>query len=68
MHSLQPCDPVAKLNFCNWYFQSVHNSELDPELIFLSNEGWSNMDGHLYTQCSTENKNEIPLHVVRVDT
>jgi hypothetical protein len=34
VHSLQLHHPVARLNFCNWYLQSIHNGELNPELTF----------------------------------
>jgi hypothetical protein len=27
---LQPGDPASRINFCNWFSQSVHDGEVDP--------------------------------------
>jgi hypothetical protein len=35
IHALQPCDLANKINFCNFFLQSVHDSEVDPHLTFF---------------------------------
>jgi hypothetical protein len=39
VHSLQPCDPVPALLFCNCYLQSVHGANFIPNWHFFSDEG-----------------------------
>jgi hypothetical protein len=34
VHALQPRDPASRINFWNWFMQSLHD-EVDPHLIFL---------------------------------
>jgi hypothetical protein len=30
VHALQPCDLTSRINFSNWFLQSVHDGEVDP--------------------------------------
>jgi hypothetical protein len=40
VHALQACDLASRMDFCNWFLQSIHNSEAD--LCFLpNNQYWS---------------------------
>jgi hypothetical protein len=39
MHNLQPHDPVATFDFCN-YLQSVHEDKINPELTFFTDNDW----------------------------
>ncbi|KAJ4430323.1 hypothetical protein ANN_22536 [Periplaneta americana] len=40
VHALQPEDPVSRVNYCNWFVQSVHNGDVDPLLTFFTDEAW----------------------------
>jgi hypothetical protein len=60
--------PVAKMNFCNWFLQSVHDGEVDPVSIF-SNVARFSLRGEVNFQNSgywnAENPGlirELPLH------
>jgi hypothetical protein len=37
-HSLRVHDPVARINFCNWFLQPVHNGGVDPQLLLFSDD------------------------------
>jgi hypothetical protein len=36
--AVQPCDSIAKLDFCNYYLQPVHNGKTEPELTFFTDK------------------------------
>jgi hypothetical protein len=36
VHALQPRDSASRINFCNWFLQSVHDG--DPHLTFFFDE------------------------------
>jgi hypothetical protein len=47
VHALQPCYPASRVNFCNWFLQSVHDGEVDPRLtLFLMKHGSICRDTH----------------------
>jgi hypothetical protein len=52
VHELQPRDPVSRVNFCNWMLQSIYDGEIDPNLIFFSDEAWFYLNGEVNTQNS----------------
>jgi hypothetical protein len=52
VHVLQLCDPVARINFCNYYLQSAQVGEIDPELSFFADKAWFYVNGHVNTQNS----------------
>ena len=35
VHQLMLPDNAARINFCNWYLQSVHDGLVDPTLVFI---------------------------------
>jgi hypothetical protein len=45
VHELQPRDPASRVNFCNWMLQSIHDGEIDPNLIFFSDEACFYLNG-----------------------
>jgi hypothetical protein len=38
MHALQPRDLASRVHFCSWFLQFVVEGEIDPQLIFFSDE------------------------------
>jgi hypothetical protein len=59
--------------FCNWFLQSVHDGEVDPQLVFFSGEAWFSIHGEVNSQnnryWSAENPrfiHELPLHDERI--
>jgi hypothetical protein len=40
IHAFQPRDSASKVHFCSWFLQSVVEGEIDPQLIFFSDETW----------------------------
>jgi hypothetical protein len=66
---LKEHDPVARINFCYWFLQSIHDGEVDPQLVFFSDETWFSLCGEVNSQnnrfWSAENPrhiHEFPLH------
>jgi hypothetical protein len=66
---LKEHDPVARIHFCNWFHQSVHDGEVDPQLVFFSYKPWFSLCGEVNSQnnqfWSAENPgliHELPLH------
>jgi hypothetical protein len=50
-HALQPCDLASKINFSNWFWQSVHDGEVDHHLtFFFPDEAWFHLHGHVFPQ------------------
>jgi hypothetical protein len=62
-----------RVYFCNWFFQSVHDGEDDPQLVFFfSDEAWFSLRGEVNSQnnqyWSAENPrfiHKLPLHYER---
>jgi hypothetical protein len=50
--TLMEHDPVARIHFCNWFLQSLHDGQVDPQLVFLSNEVWFSLHGEVNSQNS----------------
>jgi hypothetical protein len=34
VHALKEHDPVTRMQFYDWFLQSVHDGQFDPQLIF----------------------------------
>jgi hypothetical protein len=74
IHALKEHDPVVRINFCNWFLQSVHDGGVDLQLVFSSNEAWFSLRGEVNSQnnqyWSAENQRliyELPLHDENTD-
>jgi hypothetical protein len=35
VHAFKEHDPVARINFCDWFLQPVHDGKTDPQLVFF---------------------------------
>ncbi|KAJ4433388.1 hypothetical protein ANN_15647 [Periplaneta americana] len=51
VHSLEAGDLHRRINFCNWFLQSVNDGSLNPQLVMFSDEAWF----HLHRQVITQN-------------
>jgi hypothetical protein len=49
---LKEHDPVARIQFCNRFLQSVYDGEIDPWLVFFSSEAWFCLCGEVNSQNS----------------
>jgi hypothetical protein len=63
VYTLQPHDPVI---FVNWYLQSVHGGELDPELT-LSGSIWTHEheDKRYWSIVNPQFIHKVPFHDVK---
>jgi hypothetical protein len=43
-------DYAARIHLCNWLLPNVHDGVVDPELLFITDEMWFNISGHVNTQ------------------
>ena len=43
-------DTVIRRTFCEWTLNSVYNGEIDPHLIFFTDEAWFHLHGYVCTQ------------------
>jgi hypothetical protein len=73
IRSLQPRDPASRVHVFNSFLQSVVEGEIDPQLIFLSDEAWFHLQGYKNTQnnryWNSENRHlthEVLLQPVKV--
>jgi hypothetical protein len=41
---------AAKICFCSWLLQNMHNGLVDPQLLFITDEAWVYVSGHVNTQ------------------
>jgi hypothetical protein len=39
-HALKEHDLVGRINFCNWFLWSIHDGEVDTQLVFSSSDAW----------------------------
>jgi hypothetical protein len=69
VHALKEHDPVERTNFFNWFLRSVHDGEVDPQLVLFSDEVWFSLCGEMNSQnswyWSAENLrcfHKLPLH------
>lgn len=73
VHRLKDTDWPARVNFCREMLRSVHDGNVDPSLLFMSDEAWFHLSGYVNSQNTrywdTENPNlvhEVPLHDAKV--
>jgi hypothetical protein len=73
VHALKEHDPVRRIRFCDWFLQSVLDGEVDPQLVFFSDEAWFSLRGKMNSQNNwywyAENPrlfHEFPLHDKRI--
>jgi hypothetical protein len=52
VHEMQACGTANKVNFYIWILQSVHESQVDPHLIFLSDEASFHLHSEVNSQTS----------------
>jgi hypothetical protein len=69
VHELNQSDYAARIPFCNWLLQHVRDEIVDPQLLFMSDEAWFRVIGHVNVQnviiWSNENHHamqQVPLH------
>jgi hypothetical protein len=59
VHALKKHNLVVRIHFCNWFVLSIHDAEVAPQLVFLSNEAWISLCGEVNSQnnryCSANN-------------
>jgi hypothetical protein len=71
-HALQLRDAACRVHFCSWFLQSVVEGEMDPQLIFFSDETRFHLQGYINTQnnryWSSQNphRTHVLLHPVKV--
>jgi len=68
-HQLLPADFDRRTTFCNWIRDEIFIGQIDPNLLFFSDEAWFHLSGYINSQnnryWSTDNPHqvhEIPLH------
>jgi hypothetical protein len=73
VHELKQPDFAARIHICNWLLQNVHDGILDPQLLFMTNEAWFHVCGHVNAQnvriCSDDNPHaihQVPLRSEKV--
>jgi hypothetical protein len=47
VHELKQKDYAARIRFCNWLLQNVHDGIVEPELLFMTDEVWVHVRGHV---------------------
>jgi hypothetical protein len=63
-HELNQPDYAARIHFCNWLLQNVHDGLMDPQLLFITDEAWFYISGRVNMQNVRIWSNEIP-HVIQ---
>jgi hypothetical protein len=73
MHTLKPFVLTSRVHVYSWFLQSVVKGEIDPQLIFFSDEAWCHLQGYINMQnncyCGSQNPHlthDIPFHPVNV--
>jgi hypothetical protein len=47
MHELKKTDYAARIRFSNWLLQNVHDGIEDPQLLFMTDDAWFHISGHV---------------------
>jgi hypothetical protein len=50
VHKLKQPDDAARIHFCIWLLQNVHDGIVDSQLLFITNEVWFHVKGHVSAQ------------------
>jgi hypothetical protein len=72
-HALKEHDLVARIIFCYWFLWSIHDGEVDPQLVFFSNDAWFSLCREVNSQNNQNPENPrliihgLPLHDERID-
>jgi hypothetical protein len=73
VHELKQPDFAARIRFCNWLLQNVHDGIVDPQLLFMTDEAWFHVSGRVSVQnvrtWSVDNPHaihQVPLHSEKV--
>jgi hypothetical protein len=73
INALQLRNSPSRVYFCSWFLKSVVEGEIDPQLIFFSDEAWFRLQGyintlnnHYWISQNPHLTHEIPLHQVKV--
>jgi hypothetical protein len=61
---LQPRVAAGIVHFCSWFLQPVEEDEIDPQLIFFSDEAWFHLQGYINTENNHywSSQNSLPNH------
>jgi hypothetical protein len=69
---LQPRNPARRVHFCNWFWQSVVEGEINPQLTLFSDEAWFHLQGYIKMQNNhywiSQNPHlthKVPFHAVK---
>jgi hypothetical protein len=49
-------DYAARIRFCKWLQQHVHDETVNPQLLFMTDEAWFHISGHASAQCKNMNQ------------
>jgi hypothetical protein len=73
VHELKQPDFAARIRFCRWLLQNVHDGFVDPQLLFMTNEARFHVSGRVGAQNvrirSDDNPHaihQVPLHSEKV--
>jgi hypothetical protein len=47
MYEIKQPDYSARINFCNWLLQNVHDGVMDPQLLFITDTARSYISDHV---------------------
>jgi hypothetical protein len=47
VHELKQPDDAARIRFCSWLLQNMHNGIMDPQLLLITDEAWFHVSGHV---------------------
>jgi hypothetical protein len=50
VHVLKQPDYAARIRFCNWLLQNVHDGIVDPQVLIMTDEAWLHLSGHANAQ------------------
>jgi hypothetical protein len=50
VHELKQPDYAARIRFCNWLLQNVHDGIVGPQLQFMTDQAWFHVNGHVSAQ------------------
>jgi hypothetical protein len=62
VQNLQPADTVSRFNFHNWILRNIHESTVDPQLLFMVDKAWFHLND--YTNTSHWNAKNSTLFTI----
>lgn len=65
VQELRQTDPDRRVRFCNWVLEKVDSGEIDPKLLFFSDEALFHLNGHVCSQNNRYYSNEKPDIVIQ---